>query len=426
MDLEKRSRATAPMVQKKFDELWTSLFSTQVHLDSALSKQSQHLKSILAQIVPLILLRPVSQAEVMGIGVAPGEPWSLNPAEIARWRPARMLAMRLYEMLSQRQVAPEPQLSDFPESMTQAWEKDWGHSVAIQLARVLGTSAPLSLRAVRKEGPAALLEELSAGSKLPVKAEVSQVSPLGVRLSGYTPVLGTEAYARGAFEIQDEGSQLMSLFALWPAEYASELQDRPGPKNSKSSSLMRKLPEPLPWTVVDACAGAGGKSLALSDAMAGKGRIFAYDTSKTKLLALRRRAKRAGLNNIQTVALQDGKESETLSKYKKRAHVVLVDAPCSGWGVLRRNPDIKWRQSAAVLEKMPTIQLRLLKEYSQLLAGEGRLVYGVCTFRRAETVDVVEAFLREHPEFQKGPGGFLGPDSSDGFFMQALTRRGKS
>jgi 16S rRNA C967 or C1407 C5-methylase (RsmB/RsmF family) len=413
--------ASDATIMKNFEELWSSLFLSPVHLDSGLSKLPKNVKTVLAQILPSILLRPVSQAEMMGIGVAPNEPWGIKPAELARWRAARMLAQRLYQMMSSRNEAPSAQPGDFPPHMIETWEKTWGRDVMLDLVETLGSEAPLSLRANRKVGAKKLLTRLTAGSRLPVKAELSGVSPVGVRLAGYAPVLGTELYKEGAFEIQDEGSQLMALFALWPEIFGAALQKKPG-KMKKDFSY--ELPEDTqPWTVVDACAGAGGKSLAMSDALNGKGRFFAYDISATKLQGLRRRAKNAGLNNIQPITLKENEEAASLTKFKRRAHVVLVDAPCSGWGVLRRNPDIKWRQSNETLERMPQIQLRLLSVYSQLVAGEGRLVFGVCTFRKEETTDVVERFLEEHPEFEATEGGYLGPGPCDGFFMQCFVRR---
>jgi 16S rRNA (cytosine967-C5)-methyltransferase len=140
------------------------------------------------------------------------------------------------------------------------------------------------------------------------------------------------------------------------------------------------------------------------------------------LQALRRRATRAGVNNIQVTTVCDGSESEVVKKFEAKANVVLVDAPCSGWGVLRRNPDIKWRQQRDVLVRMPQIQLRLLTVYAGLVAPGGRLVYGVCTFRPAETTAVIEKFLSEHPDFRAIEGGYLGPGPCDGFFMQAMVK----
>jgi len=407
-------------VAKGFDKLWTQLFSSPVHLDSLLSKQPHHLKSILAQIVPVILLRPVSQAELVGVGIAPDEPWILKPEVLKGWKPARQIASRLYETMSQGVVGAAPMLEDFPPLMTEEWTRTWGVELAKKLATLLAAEPPLGIRASKRTGAAALLKELKTKDKIPVQAEASGFAPFGVRLKGYTPVMGTSAYERGDLEIQDEGSQLMALFALWPEKFAGILRDKPGPVEPGSWKTPELPSDPPAWTVVDACAGAGGKSLAIADALGGKGRVYAYDVSPKKLQALRRRATRAGVNNIQTVTVTEGEESQVTKKFAARAQAVLVDAPCSGWGVLRRNPDIKWRQSVASLEKMPAIQLRLLTEYSRLVAPGGRLVFGVCTFRKEETTEVVRRFLDANPKFRATHGGYLGPGPCDGFFMQAF------
>ena len=177
------------------------------------------------------------------------------------------------------------------------------------------------------------------------------------------------------------------------------------------------------YTVVDACAGAGGKSLAIADALGGKGKVFAYDTSIKKLQALRRRASKTQLRNIHAAPVVEGAEEAHVEPFRETADLVLVDAPCSGWGVLRRNPDIKWRQSKEVLDRMPKIQLRLLSVYSRLVAPGGRLVFGVCTFRMAETREVVQEFLSQNPDFTAQEGGFFGPGPCDGFFMQSFSKK---
>lgn len=407
-------------IQKAFAALWELLFTTPVHLDSALSKQPKELKSILARIVPPILLRPAAQAQALGVGLPLGEPW--GKPELAKWRPAVLMADRLYEMMSAGIAAPDPIREDFPEAMVAEWEKDWGPECAARLVDALGREAPLSLRARAKLGAAELVKRLSAGHSIPVRIERSRIAPLGVRLAGYAPVLNTKLFEEGAFEIQDEGSQVMALFALWPEAFSSALAPTPAPETvpGAASSLP---PGKKVLTLIDACAGAGGKTLAMADAVGGGGRVFAYDTSEKKLQALRRRATHAGFNNIRAIALEEGKEPEALASFRATADVVLVDAPCSGWGVLRRNPDIKWRQSAEQIKRMPEIQSRVLATYAPLAKAGGHVVYGVCTFRRAETIAVIDRFLAEHPEFEPGPGGFLGPGSSDGFFMQALLRK---
>jgi 16S rRNA (cytosine967-C5)-methyltransferase len=415
----KKNPASPPKLAA-FEALWKELFSSPIHLDSALSKASRLHKSALAQAVPPILLRPTSLAEAAGVGVAPGEPWTLAPEALQDWAPARSMAARILDGALEPRRIPRSCLSDFPVPMIEDWTRDWGPKVAEVLAENLGVEPPLSVRVKQEVGAEALKKDWSP--QLPVKVSVSDLSPVGVRLASYAPILNSEASERGDFEIQDEGSQVMAVFALWPEKVAHLLSPVPGP--AKSAGKAVKLPESAPaWTVVDTCAGAGGKTLALADLLSGKGRVYAYDTSPRKLQALRRRGKRAGVNNIQAVALTEGKDSETVKRFRRRAQAVLVDAPCSGWGVLRRNPDIKWRQDPETLTRMPEIQKRLLALYSDLVAPGGLLTFGVCTFRRAETIDIVEAFLKERPDFEKGPGGFLGPSPCDGFFMQSFRRK---
>jgi 16S rRNA (cytosine967-C5)-methyltransferase len=413
------------LLLKAFDEMWSALFSSPVHLDSLLSKQPKPMKSSLARMVAPILLRPVSESESYGVGVSPGEPWSLSgSANLSSWRTARLAADKIYDSLSNPPESAAPVADDFPPYMSEALEKEFGGEVARQLFKVLGREAPLGLRVTRKWGAEKLAKELKKQSDIPVKIEVSDLAPLGVRLGGYAQVFSSKAYEEGAFEIQDEGSQIMALFSLWPEKFAPLLQKVPG-----LVKIPKQVIEPptdtLAWTVIDACAGAGGKSLAIADALKGKGRVYAYDTSDKKLQALKRRGTRAGLNNIQTLVVENEKEVEKIARFRKTANAVLVDAPCSGWGVLRRNPDIKWRQDPSVLERMPVIQLRLLNLYSELVAPGGTLTYGLCTFRTAETRDVVDAFLKKNPEFEPIAGGYLGPGPCDGFFMQAFRRKAK-
>lgn len=405
-----------------FTQLWSDLFSSPVHLDSLLSKQPKNLKSSLARMVSPILLRPVSESESFGIGVSPGDPWAMSRETLVKWRTATLLGDRIYSSLSNPPEPAAPMREDFPEHMTQEWDQDWGAETCRKLISVLGREAPLGIRASRSWGAERLVRELKSSSTIPVKIEASSISPVGVRLGGYAQVFGLKAFEEGAFEIQDEGSQIMALFALWPEIYGNLLSKSPGPVSEKLNAPSIPTDTPV-LQVVDACAGAGGKSLALADLMKGRGRVFSYDISKTKLQALRRRATRARLNSIQTVALEEGSEAQQLSKFKHSADVVLVDAPCSGWGVIRRNPDIKWRQERPQLDKMPEIQARLLDAYSELVKPGGRLVFGVCTFRKSETLEVVSRFLEAHSDFTPGPGGYLGPGPTDGFFMQSFLRK---
>jgi 16S rRNA (cytosine967-C5)-methyltransferase len=402
--------STVPLLA--FDKLWESLFTSPVHLDSALSKLPAPTKNSLARILPRILMRPASLAEELGVGLPEGEPWSLSPEKLAGWRPARLMTERLLPLLTGSLPEPPTLAEDFPPWM----------ELPPALRDALATEPPLSLRVSRRFKPDEVIAKLKK-SELPVRIQRSVHAPQGVVLSGYAPVLGSASYKEGAFEIQDEGSQLMAAFALWPELVAPLLSREPGLVTAASAP---KLPSTVPaWTVVDACAGAGGKSLALADLLGGKGRLYSYDISDKKLQALRRRARHAGVTNIQPVLVKSEAEQEVVSRFRRRANVVLVDAPCSGWGVLRRNPDIKWRQDRSALERLPILQTRLLSVYADLVAPGGRLVYGACTFRPAETRDTVSRFLEERGnEFKETEGGFFGPGpTSDGFFMQAFLRK---
>jgi 16S rRNA (cytosine967-C5)-methyltransferase len=214
----------------------------------------------------------------------------------------------------------------------------------------------------------------------------------------------------------------MALFALWPETFLPMLRKVPG--SCREWPREREVPKaPGTWTVVDACAGAGGKTLALADAMLGRGQVFAYDVSVKKLESLRQRARRAQLSNIKAVAVPADAEDTVVGKFRETADRVLVDAPCTGWGVLRRNPDLKWRRDPESAARLEQLQARLLDVYSALVKKGGVLTYGVCTFRSAETTKQAQAFLQRHPDFESIGGGYLGPGPSDGFFMHAFRRK---
>jgi 16S rRNA (cytosine967-C5)-methyltransferase len=187
-------------------------------------------------------------------------------------------------------------------------------------------------------------------------------------------------------------------------------------------SLLSSKPPAL--TVIDACAGAGGKTLAIADYLRGAGRIFGYDVSEKKIQALRLRARRSGHRSIKAMTLLEGEERAVLQPFFGTADRVLVDAPCSGIGILRRSPDIKWNQRPEDFEGLPEIQLRLLQLYSALVKPGGSLIYSTCTIRRAECDDVVERFISGSSVFTKEHGGYFGPIGSgaDGFFMQEFRR----
>lgn len=302
--------------------------------------------------------------------------------------------------------------------MIAAWRADFSVPPADELAALLALPPPISIRASRARGRdavRALIEERTG-----VAVDMSDSAPHGLRLASFArlaPLLDREP---GAFEIQDEGSQVLASFALAPELFATLLKSEPGAPAARSEAIaLPRLREVK--TVIDACAGAGGKTLAMADALGGGGRVFAYDIFDRKLAELRRRAKRAGLTNVKTQLLVEGEERAIAEAHAGTADVVLIDAPCSGWGVLKRNPDVKWRQEGDALLRLEALQSRLLDAFLPLVKRGGRLVYGACTFRRGETTAQIDAFHHRHPQLVRGHGGFFGPGAtSDGFFMQAM------
>jgi len=231
-------------------------------------------------------------------------------------------------------------------------------------------------------------------------------APDCLRLPEGTAVDRLPAFAHGWIEVQDEGSQLVAL--------ACDAQ--PG------------------MTVVDLCAGAGGKTLALAAAMAGEGRLVACDTDRARLARLAPRATRAGAT-VETRLLNGGAEAAALADLRVQADVVLVDAPCSGTGTWRRNPEARWRLTPARLERLTATQAHVLRLAAALVRPGGRLVYAVCSVLAEEGPAPVAALLAERPGWTAlaapvaagrpvGPGRLLTPahDDTDGFFVAALAR----
>jgi 16S rRNA (cytosine967-C5)-methyltransferase len=214
-----------------------------------------------------------------------------------------------------------------------------------------------------------------------------------LKLQERANVFSTEAFKNGFFEVQDASSQLVAEF----------LDVQPG---------MR---------VVDACAGAGGKTLHLASLMENKGQIIAMDIYGNKLHELKRRAKRNGAHNIETRAIESTK---TIKKLYDKADRVLIDSPCSGLGVLRRNPDSKWKLQPEFLDEIKTIQQDILQQYSSMVKPGGKLVYATCSILPSENQDQVEKFLTSEAgaefTFVKDNKVFSHLSGYDGFCMAQL------
>lgn len=259
----------------------------------------------------------------------------------------------------------------FPTWLLERFVLDLGEATAFALAASMNERAPLTLMAnTRCVERQALVERLATEG---VVAEPTPLSPTGLSLRTRVNAFGLPSFQEGLFEVMDEGSQLVAEVVAPP----------PGGR------------------VLDACAGAGGKTLALGALMEGKGRLFAMDVSGKKLEELRRRARRAGLSNVAARPIENNQLPEEARPGSWDR--VLVDAPCSGLGTLRRNPEARWRTSPAELARFPSLQLSLLVQYAPLVAVGGRLVYATCTVLRDENEMVIERFLQERPEFAPVP-----------------------
>ena len=236
-------------------------------------------------------------------------------------------------------------------------------------------------------------------------AEPTSLSPWGLRLPADSRIDQHPAFLQGLVEVQDEGSQLIAL--------ACEPDAR--------------------MKIVDLCAGAGGKSLALASAVPDAG-ILACDTNRARLAKLPPRAERAGAS-IETRLLDGGRETEQLADWEAKADLVLVDAPCSGSGTWRRNPEGRWRLTPDRLGRVIALQSRLLDIAVRLVAPGGTLVYAVCSLLEREGAGQIAAFLGRHSSWsvqdalgsygrKYGAGRLLTPghDGTDGFFVARLRR----
>ena len=262
-----------------------------------------------------------------------------------------------------------------------------------------------SLKATRED----VLKRLRADG---MAAEACIYSPLGIRLEEKPALSRHPLFLDGSIEVQDEGSQLLGYLVA--------------PKRGEM--------------VVDFCAGAGGKTLLLGAMMRSSGRLYAFDVAEKRLANLKPRLARSGLSNVHPVRI----ESENDIKVKRLAGKldrVLVDAPCSGLGTLRRNPDLKWRQSPESVAELAAKQAAILTAAARLVKSGGRLVYATCSLLAEENEEVVTAFLAAHPDFSllnaheilSQQGIDLGDETAlrllphvhgtDGFFAMAMERK---
>ncbi|HYE49374.1 MAG TPA: RsmB/NOP family class I SAM-dependent RNA methyltransferase, partial [Azospirillaceae bacterium] len=266
---------------------------------------------------------------------------------------------------------PDAVRVEVPDWAAEALRSALGDRFVAEMEAMLGT-APLDLRVnpIRGTREQALASLRKAG----VEAEPTRLSPLGIRVRNRFPVAQLDIFKNGLVEIQDEGSQLVALVA----------DARPGHQ------------------VVDFCAGAGGKTLAIAAMMANKGRVLACDVLEGRLKRAQERFRRAGLHNIETRGLKSERDP-WVKRHKGRFDRVVVDAPCTGTGTWRRNPDSRWRTLGPGLTELLPLQASILDSASRLTRPGGRLVYATCSMLPEENERQVEAFLAAHPDFRLVP-----------------------
>jgi 16S rRNA (cytosine967-C5)-methyltransferase len=353
------------------------------------------------------------------------EEWTPEEIEKAcdgdRFRPAPLspYEAQLVERLATRTIdhpdMPAPVRYNFPEWLEPYLREVFDGALGSEMDALNG-NAPLDLRAnllkTDRDGARRALHQEG------VRAEPTRLSPLGLRVRERIPLATLDAFRNGLVEVQDEGSQIAALLA----------GARPG---------MR---------VVDFCAGAGGKTLALAAGMANRGHVVACDVSERRLERSAQRMRRAGISNVQRRVLS-GERDKWVKRHAGTFDRVFVDAPCTGTGTWRRNPDAKWRLTPTDLEELTALQASILDSASRLAKPGGRVVYVTCSLLREEDEAQVERFLATHPQFRLVPlrdawREALGEDATppppvggdmlrltparhgtDGFFAAVLERR---
>jgi 16S rRNA (cytosine967-C5)-methyltransferase len=261
---------------------------------------------------------------------------------------------------------------DFPDWLLARLQRQYTQEELLALARSLQHSAPLDLRVnLQKASRESVLARLAADT---IAAHATPYSPVGIRLEGKPQINRHALFLEGAIEIQDEGSQILCQLLA--------------PRRGEM--------------VADFCAGAGGKTLALGAMMRSSGRLYAFDVSEKRLAALKPRLARSGLSNVYPQWIADENDAR-LKRLAGKLDRVLVDAPCTGLGTLRRNPDLKWRQDEQALAAYRAKQDTILTAAARLVKPGGLLLYATCSLLDEENTEVVGSFLARNAQFEARP-----------------------
>jgi 16S rRNA (cytosine967-C5)-methyltransferase len=340
-----------------------------------------------------------------------------NMRELEPWiAPRELNALRDTKGRRSEAALASPPLGvelDLPDWLVELLLPAMGEAPLRDLARVLAQGAPLDLRVnTFRANREAVLKECEAAG---IAAQPTPYAPQGIRIAGNPAINKMPMFLEGRVEVQDEGSQLVCHLVA--------------PRRGEM--------------IADFCAGAGGKTLALGALMRSTGRIYAFDVSDKRLAHLKPRLARSGLSNVHPKRI-DGERDHHLGRLAGKIDRVLIDAPCTGLGTLRRNPDLKWRQTPASVAELAVKQLSILRSAAKLVKPGGRLVYATCSLLEEENERVIEGFLALEKEFQAidatqelaRQGIQMTPSGSiylrlwphvhgtDGFFAAVLERRG--
>lgn len=279
----------------------------------------------------------------------------------------------------------------YPDWLISYAEKELGKEMWWKEAEAMNMPAQVVLRVNELKTTKERLKEELLNEEIETE-EIEDFSS-GLILRKRQNLFNTKAFKNGLFEIQDAGSQAIGEF----------LQVEPG------------------MQVIDACSGGGGKALHLAAIMKNKGRVIAMDVEEWKLNQLKIRAKRAGAFNIETRLIED---SKTIKRLENKADRLLLDVPCSGLGVIKRNPDAKWKLSEEFIETTKTLQQKLLREYSTMLKPGGYMVYSTCSILPSENREQVDLFLKEHSGFEFVQEKHIYPSQGfDGFYMALIKKK---
>ena len=309
-----------------------------------------------------------------------------------------------------RRLLPVGMRANLPAWLFDKLSARMGEAETLTLAEALNQPAPLDLRV---NSIKATREEVMAQLALaPILSEPTPYAPLGLRVLKKPALQNLPLFKDGLIEVQDEGSQLLAQVV--------------GARRGEM--------------VVDFCAGAGGKTLALGALMRNTGRLYAFDVSEKRLAKLKPRLARSGLSNVHPVQIAHENDAK-IKRLAGKIDRVLVDSPCSGLGTLRRNPDVKWRQTPQSLVELNAKQSVILAGAARLVKSGGRLVYATCSLLAEENEDIVSGFLQTHADFALVPmtdvlaeqkialemGDYLKLlphlHQTDGFFAAVLERR---